>query len=119
MKRVVRRYSAAFKMQVVEEIRDGKWTSAVQAGTMYSIHPGVIYKWMDSLGFSHLKKRIVEVRTAKDIDELKELRKQNKELKEALVREVLSHSVDVATLQIAARMLDTTVDELKKKDGKK
>lgn len=119
MGRVIHRYSAAFKMQVMEEIRDGKWTSALQAGTMYGIHPGVVYDWMDKLGFSHLKKRIVEVKTAKDIDELKKLRKQIRELKDALANEVISHAVDVATLQIAARKLDTTVDELKKKAGKK
>lgn len=118
MERTICRYSTAFKMQVMEEIRDGKWTSATQAGTMYGIHPKVIYHWMDRLGFSHLKRRIVVVKTPKEIDEIKELKKQIKELKEALVNEVVSHAIDAATLQVAAQKLDVTVEELKKKAGK-
>ena len=115
MERVRKRYSLALKQKIMEEIRDGKWTSAWQASKMYGIKDQTVYKWMDKLGFSHLKTRIVEVKTLDEIDEVKQLRKQVKELKLALAEETLSRQIEQATVQVASSIIGISVEELKKK----
>lgn len=117
MERIRRRFSRAFKQKVMEEIRDGKWTSAYHAARMYGIRDHLIYTWMDKFGFAHLKTRIVEVKTMNEIDELKLLRKQVKELKLALAEETLSRQIEQATVQVASGIIGISVDELKKKAG--
>ena len=117
MERVRKRYSQALKQKIMEEIRDGKWTSAWQASKMYGIKDQTVYKWMDKLGFSHLKTRIVEGKTLDEIDEVKQLRKQVKELKLALAEETLSRQIEQATVQVASSIIGISVEELKKKAG--
>lgn len=49
MTRVVnqRRYSEAFKRQVLDEIRVGKWSTPYAAGKAYNISPTTVTHWMD------------------------------------------------------------------------
>lgn len=117
MSRVIKRYTRAFKMKVMEEIRDGKFTSAHHAGRMYGIRPWVIYRWMDKLGFSHLKSTVMEVKTMKEIDEVKSLKKQIKELKMALAEETLSRQIEHATATVIAQMAGVDLEDVKKKVG--
>ena len=104
-----KRYSEAFKLKVMEELRDGKWKTVADA-------QGVRY-WMKRLGFEHLNGRIIYVKTTSEIDEIKRLKAENKRLKERLADEVLDHKIDEVALRIACRNLGTTPDELKKKNG--
>ena len=117
MERIRRQYSMAFKQKIMEEIRDGKWKSAYQAATMYGIKDALVYKWMDKLGYSHLKTKVIEVKTMEEIDEVKMLRKQVRELKLALAEETLSRQIEQATVQVAAGIIGISTEELKKKAG--
>ena len=117
MERIRRQYSMAFKQKIMEEIRDGKWKSAYQAATMYGIKDALVYKWMDKLGYSHLKSKVIEVKTMEEIDEVKMLRKQVCELKLALAEETLSRQIEQATVQVAAGIIGISTEELKKKAG--
>ena len=117
MERIRRQYSMAFKQKIMEEIRDGKWKSAYQAATMYGIKDALVYKWMDKLGCSHLKSKVIEVKTMEEIDEVKMLRKQVRELKLALAEETLSRQIEQATVQVAAGIIGISTEELKKKAG--
>lgn len=117
MERTRKRYSHAFKMKIMEEIRDGRWTSGSHAAKMYGITDSLVYKWMDTLGFSHLKSKIMEIKTMEEIDEVKILKKQVKELKLALAEETLSRQIEQATVQIAAGIIGISAEELKKKAG--
>jgi transposase-like protein len=107
----------AFKQKIMEEIRDGKWKSAYQAAIMYGIKDALVYKWMDKLGYSHLKSKVIEVKTMEEIDEVKMLRKQVRELKLALAEETLSRQIEQATVQVAAGIIGISTEELKKKAG--
>ncbi len=40
------RYSEAFKLKVMEELRDGKFKSACEAAKSYGISDMSIYNWM-------------------------------------------------------------------------
>ena len=74
----------------------------------------LVYKWMDKLGYSHLKSKVIEVKTMEEIDEVKMLRKQVRELKLALAEETLSRQIEQATVQVAAGIIGISTEELQK-----
>ena len=110
------RYSEAFKLKVMEELRDAKWKSAKEAATAYGIAEMSVYNWMRKLGFEHLKGRLIYVKTRTELDRIKELEEQVLRLKQSLADEVLDHKIDVEFLKIACKRAGTTVDDLKKKE---
>jgi transposase-like protein len=119
MTRVVnqRRYSEAFKRQVLDEIRVGKWSTPYAAGKAYNISPTTVTHWMDEGGLTHLRGRTMEVKALSEVSELQRLRKENRKLKEQLLNEILDHRIDQATLEIIEREYKIDVGQIKKKDS--
>ena len=113
----IKRYSIAFKLKVMEELRDGKWKTVADAAQAYGVSVHGVRYWMERLGFNHLNGRISYVKTVTEIDEIKRPKAQVRRLKERLADEVLDHKIDEVALRIACRNLGTTPDELKKKNG--
>ena len=112
-----KRYSEAFKLKVMEELRDGKWKSVAEAVQAYGLSETGVRYWIKRLGFEYLNGRIIYVKTTSEIDEIKRLKAENRRLKERLADEVLGHKIYEVALRIACRNLGTTPDELKKKNG--
>lgn len=110
-------YSNAFKLKVMEELRDAKWKTVKDAATAYGISDMSVYNWMRKLGFEHLKGRIIYVKTRTEIDRIKELEAEVKRLKAALADEVLDHKIDEAALRLMCARAGTTPDDVKKKTG--
>ena len=70
--RVIKKYSSAFKLKVVNEIESGK-LSISQAMEIYDIGGGAtISRWIKNLGKNHLLSKIVRI-------EMKEKRKEKRE----------------------------------------
>ena len=111
------RYSDAFKLKVMEELRDAKWKSVKEAATAYGVSDIAIYKWMHKLGFEHLKGRLIYVKTRTETDRIKELEAEVRRLRMALADEVLDHKIDEAALRLMCRRAGTTPEEVKKKNG--
>ena len=109
-----KRYSDAFKLKVMEELRDGKWKSVAEVVQAYGLSETGVRYWMKRLGFEYLNGRIIYVKTTSEIDEIKRLKAEVRKLKERLADEVLDHKIDEVALRIACRNLGTTPDELKK-----
>lgn len=65
------RYSEAFKIKVMEELRDKKWKSVKEAATAYGIAEMSVYNLMHKLGFGHLKGRLIYVKTRTETDRIK------------------------------------------------
>jgi len=114
-----KRYSEAFKLKVMEELRDGKWRTVAEAAAAYGITHQSVWAWMRRLGFEHLGGRVLYVKTRTEVDEIKDLKNEVRKLKERLAEEVLDHKIDEVALRIACRNLGTTPEELKKKSGMK
>jgi len=111
------RYSEAFKLKVMEELRDAKWKSVQEAAKAYGIAEMSVYNWMRKFGFEHLKGRMIYVKTRTELDRIKELEDQVLRLKQSLADEVLDHKIDIEFLKIACQRSGTTIDDLKKKNG--
>jgi len=68
-----KRYSEAFKLKVMEELRDCKWKSATEAAKAYGLSEVTVYNWMHKLGFEHLKGRLIYVKTKTEADRTKDI----------------------------------------------
>ena len=112
-----KRYSEAFKLKVMDELRDGKWKTVADAAQAYGVSAQGVRYWMKRLGFEHLNGRIIYVKTTTEIDEIKRLKAENKRLKERLADEIIDHKIDEVTLRLMCEEYGTTPDEVKKNVG--
>jgi transposase-like protein len=102
--RVAIRYSEAFKSQVLRELEAGKFESVVSAARAYGLSGvGTIRYWARKYGKTHLQGRVIRVETAKEIDEVRELRKRVRELEKALADAHIDSKLGAAYLKIACR----------------
>ena len=110
-------YSEAFKMQVVEEMKQGKYATISQARKAYGIcGMNTIQKWIKKYGRPELLPKRVRVETMTEIDELKEAKKRIRDLEKALADSHMDYCLERAFLEIACEKMGTTRDELKKKN---
>jgi len=108
-------YSEAFKMQVVEEIRQGKFATILQAQKAYGIcGMNTIRNWIKKYGKEELLPKRVRVETMTEIDELKEAKKRIRDLEKALSDSHMDYCLERAYLEIACEQMGTSRDELKK-----
>jgi transposase len=120
MKKTVR-YSEAFKLQVLRELETGRWESREAAARAYGLsgHATITY-WVRKYGKEHLMGKVIRVETAKEINEVKELRKRVRELEKALADAHLEHRFDEEYLKIACRAAGIAdVGDFKKKNAGK
>jgi len=101
-------YSLAFKQKVVKEIENGILTKS-EARRLYNINgSATIYKWLKQLGKSHLINKVIHIETKDEMNKLKELERQNRELESALAK---------SQLKILA--LESTIEVLEESRGEK
>ena len=83
---VQKRYSRAFKLQVVSDIESGR-LSIEQARKRYAIGGGsTIQKWLKKFGKNHLLGKVVTIHTPDDLDHIKQLRQDKQQLESALAQ---------------------------------
>ena len=98
------RYSEAFKLQVIHELESGRFESRAQAARTYGIRGKMtIASWARKYGKNHLLGKVVRVESAKEGNELRELRKRVRDLEKALSSAHLKGHFDEAYLRIACR----------------
>jgi len=119
--RVAIRYSEAFKSQVLRELEAGKFVSVMAAARAYGVSGvGTIRYWARKYGKTHLQGKVVRVETPKENSEVKELRKQVRELEKALAYAHIDSKLDAAYLRIACRRAGIEdVEDFKKKHAGK
>jgi transposase len=114
--RFIKRYSLAFKQQVVSEIESGK-LSPSKARQIYDIGGAETIKiWIQQMGKQHLLTRVLRIEMPDEKDRIKELKKQKKELESALAKEVLKNLALESLLEAAEEHYGT---DLKKTFGEK
>ena len=119
--RAVIRYSEAFKLKVLRELEEGKYSEVTAAVKAYGIGGvSTIRYWARKYGMNHVVGKVVRVETAKELSEVRELRKRIRDLEKALADAHLDHLLDDAYLKIACRAAGVKdVDDFKKKHAGK
>ena len=115
MVKEVRRYSEAFKRQVVEEMESGKFKTIFEAERSYGLGNGTVRKWMEKYGRDNLFPKLVRIETMKERDRKKEDRKRIRDLEAALSDAHIDNCLEHAFLEIACERMGITVEEFKKK----
>ena len=98
------RYSEAFKLQVLRELDEGRFSTPSAAARTYGIRgAGMIKYWARKYGKQHLLGKVIRVETPKEINETQVLRKRVRDLEKALADAHLRELFDAAYLKIACR----------------
>lgn len=115
------RYSEAFKLQVLREIEEGRFSSRGAAARAYGIRGnGTIEYWARKYGKAHILGKVIRVETPEEIDESRELRKRIRDLEKALSDAHLKSMFDDAYLKMACRAAGIEdIDAFKKKHAGK
>jgi transposase-like protein len=113
--RIIKKYSESFKLKVLSEISEGKLTKN-EIIRLYGISPGTIYSWIKKYRRFELLNQRIRIETMDEMDKLKKLEEENKQLREMLVEMQIKGYMDDAYLEYAAGKLGyKSVAELKKK----
>ena len=115
--KATKRYSEAFKRQVLDEIARGKFISIHQAGISYRLGIATVSRWIREQGREELLPKRIRIETMEERGELKESQKRIRELEAALADALMDRYLGEAFLEIACEKLKTTPEELKKKSG--
>lgn len=114
-RRIVKRYSTAFKMKVVSELESGE-LSVAQAQRRYGLGEGsTIYTWLKRYGRHYQKPILMRIQDPKEVDRTKQLEKEKKELESALAAAHLTILRLESTIEVASEMYGV---DLKKKFDK-
>lgn len=110
------RYSLAFKQQVVAEIEAGRFRSICRASEHYGIGgTTTVRRWLKQFGKNHLIPKVVRVEKPNEASQVHELKKQIRQLKQALGETHLHNVLNESYLSIACEQLGQDVEAFKKK----
>jgi transposase-like protein len=85
------RYSNAFKQKVIGEIESGI-LSIAEASRIYEISLGGIYNWIKDFGKDHLIGKVVMVQKRDEVDKIKKLEAEKRQLEAGLRISICSES---------------------------
>jgi len=106
----------AFKQQVVADLEGGRFGSILAAREHYGINGSeTVRKWLCRFGRNHLIPKVVRVEKPDEADQIRQLKKQIRQLQEALGKTQLENVMNESFLQIACEQLGTDFEEFKKK----
>ena len=119
-RRIIVRYSMSFKQQVVRELESGRFSSISEANEHYGITgTTTVRNWLVKYGRNHLCPKVVRVEKPNEKDQILQLKRQIKQLKEALGQTQAENVINQEFLKIACEQLGKDVESFKKKAGNK
>lgn len=105
------RYSEAFKKQVISELESGQLRHQAEARERYGIGGGdTINSWLRRYGRDDLYPHVVRIETMKERDRIKQLERELRQLKRALIDSEVRSSIHQAYFEILAR--ETGIEDL-------
>ncbi len=115
IKEPIRRYSQAFKLQVVREYEAG--TSIYSLRQKYGIGSHrTVERWVKQYGRSGYRAEMVVIQTVDDQLEVKAMKQRIADLESALAQSILENRMLTTTIEVASQSLEL---DLKKNFGKK
>lgn len=115
-----RRYSEAFKMQVISDLESGKIVSQAEARRKYGIAGGqTVHDWLERYGKNHLLPGVLRVEKADERNHLRDLERQVQQLKAALADAHMDAVMHRSWLKIACEDFGLgDLEEFKKKHAR-
>jgi transposase-like protein len=108
----------SFKQQVVRELESGRFSSIGEANEHYGITgTTTVRNWLLKYGRNHLCPKVVRVEKPDEKDQILQLKKQIKQLKEALGQTQAENVINQEFLKIACEQLGQDLENFKKKAG--
>lgn len=116
--RVVYRYSACFKREVVAALESGRFGSAERVRVHFGIKSSAtIGQWLRQLGRSDLQVKVVRVEKPGEADRIGELQRQVAQLQRALGQTQAENLLHAELLKTACQRLGQDVASFKKKNA--
>lgn len=116
--RIIRRYSACFKQQVVADLENGRFDSIQAAREHYGIAgQSTIQKWLRRFGKNHLCGKVVRVEKPDEADRIRQLKREIAQLQQALGRTQAENVLNAEYLKLACEELGQEVEGFKKKSA--
>ena len=110
------RYSMAFKRQVVAELESGRFRSIEEARRHYGIGGSMtVRRWLEQFGKNHLIAKVVRVEKPDEANQVRQLKQEIRQLREALGDAHLKSVLDKSFLKIACQRLGEDPESFKKK----
>jgi len=110
------RYSMAFKRQVVADLESGRFRTIGEANAHYGIGGAqTVRHWLVKFGRNHLIPKVVRVEKPDEADQIRQLKKQIRQLQQALGRTQMEKVVTESFLEIACERMGVAVEAFKKK----
>jgi transposase-like protein len=111
-KTIIKRYSTAFKQQVVKEYEKG--TSISTLRTKYGINGnGTVDRWVKEYGQQGLRHQLMVIQSPEEQDKVKELKEKIAQLEKAVAQLTLDKIMLESTLEI----VEEELGEIPKKSG--
>lgn len=119
--RIVHRYSACFKQQVVAALESGRFDSVEQARQHFGIGgASTIQRWLGRYGKNHLQAKVVRVEKPDEADRIRQLKAQVAQLERALGQTQAQNMLNRQYLKLACAELGQEVEVFEKKcDGQR
>jgi len=106
----------SFKQQLIRQLELGRFASISEAKEHYGIKGAeTIKRWLKRYGRNHLCAKVVRVERPDEKDQITQLKRQIKQLKEALGQTQAENVLNQEFLKIACEQLGQDVESFKKK----
>ena len=116
MSKKIVRYSEAFKLKIVNELEQGRFSSPHEISQAYGIRgQRTVTGWIKRYGKTHLLGKVVRVETDDEVRELKRLKDRVKALETALADSVMDNALNESFFEILCERMDVDAGEFKKK----
>ena len=111
---VTRRYSEGFKLKILSELSNGKYSKR-ELSRIYGLQSSTINVWIKKYGRKDLMNTRIMIENEDEISRVKALQKEIEQLKKLLLKKDLDQLVVDSYLEVAAEKLGfKNVAELKK-----
>ncbi|MDX2109628.1 MAG: transposase [Verrucomicrobiota bacterium] len=117
MQKTTIRYSEAFKLQVIREVEEGKYSGCTAAAKAYGIMgDSTVHCWAKKYGREHLTRKLIRVETQKDREDYKQLKERIRSLERALSDATLDLRLEREYVKLACEQAGIKdVEQFKKK----
>lgn len=102
IQRRILRYSEGFKLQIVQDLEEGRFGSVYEIQKHYGIRgAATVQRWLKKFGKHQYLGKVIRVEKPEERSEIEELRQRVRQLEKIVADQHICHEVDISYLEIA------------------